>query len=338
MSMKKPVPVNIITGMLGAGKTTTIQFLLRHRPAGERWAVLVNEFGNIGIDGALLEGEGVVVREVPGGCICCTAAMTLKTTLTDMLRRIPMDRLLIEPTGLGHPAGVVDALRDDWLRDAISLKNIITIIEPEGFSDERLEKSLVYSNQLQLADVVLINKAETADEARLEQIEHWLEGLYPPKQAVLRGSQGALPLAWLEGEGHTEDSADKEHGHHHHHDASCSLERKGPFDSSFSSREEGGMLTLGWRFPAEVIFDRRRVEASVSSWMENLPQLKRIKAVLNCGRTTYGVNATSDTVTISPVAWRQDSRIEVIATLEGGLDETLIEQGFAAWVKVSKRS
>lgn len=98
------------------------------------------------------------------------------------------------------------------------------------------------------------------------------------------------------------------------------------------------MLTLGWRFPAEVIFDRRRVEASVSSWMENLPQLKRIKAVLNCGRTTYGVNATSDTVTISPVAWRQDSRIEVIATLEGGLDETLIEQGFAAWVKVSKRS
>jgi G3E family GTPase len=338
MPMKKPVPVNIITGMLGAGKTTTIQYLLRHRPAGERWAVLVNEFGNIGIDGALLDGEGVAVREVPGGCICCTAAMTLKTTLTDMLRRIPMDRLLIEPTGLGHPAGVVDALRDDWLREAICLKNIITVIEPAGFSDERLEKSLVYSDQLQLADVVLINKAETADEARLEQIEHWLEGLYPPKQSVLRASQGALPLAWLEGEGHTPSPEDEEHGHHHHHDESCSLEREGPLGSSFSSREEGGMLTLGWRFPPELVFDRVPVEASVRSWLEVLPQLRRIKAVLNCGRTSYGVNATVDSIAISPVAWRQDSRIEVIATLEGGLDETLIEQTFAAWVGEAKSS
>jgi G3E family GTPase len=337
MSMKKPVPVNIITGMLGAGKTTTIQYLLRHRPAGERWAVLVNEFGNIGIDGALLEGEGVAVREVPGGCICCTAAMTLKTTLTDMLRRISMDRLLIEPTGLGHPAGVVDALRDDWLRDAISLKNIITVVEPGGFSDERLEKSLVYRDQLQLADVVLINKAETADEARLKQIEHWFEGLYPAKQAVLRASQGALPLAWLDGGVHTLSPEEEEYGHHHHDDAFCSLERQGPFDSSFSRREEGGMLTLGWRFPPEVVFDRVRVEAGVRHWLDRLPQLRRIKAVLNCGRASYGVNATTDTIGISQVAWRQDSRIELIASLEHGLDETAIEQAFAEWVKLPRR-
>jgi G3E family GTPase len=336
--VKKPVPVNIITGMLGAGKTTTIQYLLRHRPVGEYWAVLVNEFGNIGIDGALLEGEGVAVREVPGGCICCTAAMTLKTTLTDMLRRIPMDRLLIEPTGLGHPAGVVDALRDEWLRDAISLKNIITVIEPAGFSDERLEKSLVYRDQLQLADVVLINKAETADEDRLEQIEHWLAGLYPPKQSIFRSSQGKLPLVLLDGEAVALAAEHGEHGHHHHHDESCSLEREGPLGSSFSSREEGGMQTLGWRFPPEVVFDRVRVEASVRSWFEKLPQLRRIKAVLNGGRVSYGVNATTDTVTISPVAWRQDSRIELIARLEDGLDEALIEQAFAAWVRETKSS
>jgi G3E family GTPase len=233
---------------------------------------------------------------------------------------------------------VVDALRDEWLRDAISLKNIITVIEPAGFSDERLEKSLVYRDQLQLADVVLINKAETADEDRLEHIEHWLAGLYPPKQSVFRSSQGKLPLVLLDGEAVASAAEHDEHGHHHHHDESCSLEREGPLGSSFSSREEGGMQTLGWRFPPEVVFDRVRVEASVRSWFEKLPQLRRIKAVLNGGRVSYGVNATTDTVTISPVAWRQDSRIELIARLEDGLDEALIEQAFAAWVRETKSS
>jgi G3E family GTPase len=318
-----PVPVNIITGMLGAGKTTTIQYLLSQLPPEERWAVLVNEFGNIGIDGALIEGQGVAVREVPGGCICCTAALTLRTTLTDMLRRIPMDRLLIEPTGIGHPAGIVDTLRDEWLRDAIRLENIITIVDPAGFGSDRLEKSPIYRDQLQIADVVLINKTDTVDEARLQEIEAWLNDLYPPKQQVLRTQDGQMPLDWLKGQ--SQSPIESGSVHEHLHGEACSLERPGPAGSLFSSREEAGIHTLGWRFPPELVFDRQRIERRVKDWMQ-LPHILRIKAVLNCGRSSYAVNATPQTCDISPVAWRQDSRVELLVASDGEMDEAQIEQ------------
>lgn len=309
--------------MLGAGKTTTVLHLLSQRPDNERWAVLVNEFGNIGIDGALIEGQGVAVREVPGGCICCTAAMTLRTTLTEMLRKIPMDRLLIEPTGIGHPAGIVDTLLDEWLRDSIRLENIITVVDPAGFDDERLEKSPIYHDQLQLADVVLINKTDTADEARLQEIEAWLGGLYPPKQQVLRTQKGQMPLSGLKGQRQTLIQVGSDY--EHLHGEACSRERPGPAGSLFSSREEAGIHTLGWRFPDQVVFDRKRIEGAVKDWMQQ-PGILRIKAVLNCGRSSYAVNATPDVLDISPVAWRQDSRMEWLVSTGDGIDVAQIER------------
>jgi len=109
------VPTNIVTGFLGVGKTTTILHLLKSKPAGERWAVLVNEFGEIGIDGSLIQGQhskemGVYIREVPGGCMCCTAGLPMQIALNQLLVSSRPDRLLIEPTGLGHPKEVLQTL------------------------------------------------------------------------------------------------------------------------------------------------------------------------------------------------------------------------------------
>ena len=86
------VPTNIITGFLGVGKTSAILHLLRHKPDDERWAVLVNEFGEIGVDGSLLQGRhaeatGVFVREVPGGCMCCTAGLPMQIALNQLDRK-----------------------------------------------------------------------------------------------------------------------------------------------------------------------------------------------------------------------------------------------------------
>ena len=100
--MVQRVATNIITGFLGAGKTTTILHLLKNKPKNENWAVLVNEFGEIGIDGALMVEHGAMIKEIPGGCMCCTAGVPMSVGINALLRTNP-DRLLIEPTGLGHP-------------------------------------------------------------------------------------------------------------------------------------------------------------------------------------------------------------------------------------------
>ena len=113
--MIQHVPTNVITGFLGVGKTTAIQHLLASKPAHERWAVLVNEFGEVGVDGALFgpeQGGEVFVREVPGGCMCCAAGLPMQVALNQLLAKARPHRLLIEPTGLGHPREVLETLSD----------------------------------------------------------------------------------------------------------------------------------------------------------------------------------------------------------------------------------
>lgn len=113
---------NLITGFLGSGKTTSILHLLAHKPADEKWAVLVNEFGEVGIDGALLAESGALLKEIPGGCMCCVNGLPMQVGLNALLRQGKPDRLLIEPTGLGHPKQILDmltaAIYEPWIDPA----------------------------------------------------------------------------------------------------------------------------------------------------------------------------------------------------------------------------
>ena len=113
---QRTIPTSIITGFLGVGKTTSILNLLSSKPANERWAVLVNEFGEIGIDGAIFKSSvqsdnNVFVQEVPGGCMCCASSLPMQVALSRLIRESKPHRLIIEPTGLGHPQEVLRALK-----------------------------------------------------------------------------------------------------------------------------------------------------------------------------------------------------------------------------------
>ena len=101
-AVAKKIPENVITGFLGVGKTTSILQLLANKPAEVKWAVLVNEFGEIGIDGAIIEDSGVAIKEVMGGCFCCTNGGSVENGLGMLLMTQRPDRVLIEPTSLGH--------------------------------------------------------------------------------------------------------------------------------------------------------------------------------------------------------------------------------------------
>jgi len=157
------VPTNIITGFLGVGKTSTIMHLLKSKPDHERWAILVNEFGEIGVDGSLFEGQRskdgkVFIREVPGGCMCCAAGLPMQIALNQLLARAKPDRLLIEPTGLGHPIEVLEVLRAKYYCTALAIKKIITLVDARNLADARYTEHSTFNQQIAIADVVVGNK------------------------------------------------------------------------------------------------------------------------------------------------------------------------------------
>src|SRR3954467_12792812 len=173
------IPTNLITGFLGVGKTTAVIDLLRRKPPGSGWAVLVNEYGEVGIDAALIEGsgpDGVTVREVGGGCVCCATAPYLPVALHFLLLDAKPDRLLIETTGLGHPAKLLDTLREKY-RGRLDLRATVGLIDPADFAKPEMRANPVFLDQIQLADVVVMNKLDTAAPELVAEFQKWAEGL-----------------------------------------------------------------------------------------------------------------------------------------------------------------
>ena len=108
------IPVNVFSGFLGTGKSTALRHLLAQKPKDERWAVLVNEYGEIGIDGVVLSeihnGDDLLVKELPGGCICCSSGFSFKLAILFLIRKRNPDRILIEPTGLATLNSIIDSI------------------------------------------------------------------------------------------------------------------------------------------------------------------------------------------------------------------------------------
>ncbi|MCK4710345.1 MAG: GTP-binding protein, partial [Gammaproteobacteria bacterium] len=185
------IDTNLIIGRLGSGKTCCIMHLLTNKPENENWAVIVNEFGQIGIDAALLEPEttdSLSITEIAGGCICCAAQSQLHVTMTKLIRQYRPDRILIEATGLGHPAGIIDLLRDEYLHKVININSIISVIDLSLFNlpnDIFAERSPIntenFKHQNQLADIVVLNKSDLASESAFENANKYLDTFYPEK-------------------------------------------------------------------------------------------------------------------------------------------------------------
>jgi G3E family GTPase len=161
------VPTNIITGALGVGQTTLIQALLAHKPKAERWAVLVNEFGEVGVDGALLSdpgNSGIFIREVPGGCMCCTSGLPMQIALNMLLARAKPHRLLIESTGLGHPKEVLQTLSGEHYQEALDIRATLTLVDVRKLTDKRWREHSTFQEQLQVADRIIATKCDLHDD------------------------------------------------------------------------------------------------------------------------------------------------------------------------------
>ena len=195
------VPTNVITGALGVGKTTFIERLLREKPDHERWAVLVNEFGEVGIDGGLLKDQnrqGVFIAQVPGGCMCCTAGLSMQIILNRLIARAKPHRLLIEPTGLGHPAEVLATLQAPHYRDIINVKATLTLIDARRVNDSLWLDNASYRQQMQVADAYICSKADLYTGIESKLLQEYVETQGLNKKPLLMEFDGEKVNALLE--------------------------------------------------------------------------------------------------------------------------------------------
>ena len=182
--MSDKVPVTVLTGYLGAGKTTLLNRILSE-PHGQKYAVIVNEFGEIGIDNDLVVGAEEEVFEMNNGCICCTVRGDLVRIIDGLMRRKgKFDAIIVETTGLADPAPVAQTFfMDENVGRKAKLDAVVTVADAKWLQD-RLKDAPEAKNQIAFADVILLNKADLVTPGELHEVEARIRGINPYAKAA----------------------------------------------------------------------------------------------------------------------------------------------------------
>jgi G3E family GTPase len=224
------IPVTVLTGYLGAGKTTLLNRILSENH-GKKYAVIVNEFGEIGIDNDLIIGADEEVFEMNNGCICCTVRGDLVRIMEGLMkRRGKFDAIIVETTGLADPAPVAQTFFvDEDVQKNARLDAVVTVADAKWLSD-RLKDAPEAKNQIAFADVIVINKTDLVSKGELSEVEARIRGINPYAK-LHRTERCAVALSDVLERGafdldrildiepdFLEPGDDHDHDHHHHHD------------------------------------------------------------------------------------------------------------------------
>jgi G3E family GTPase len=316
-SMLQNIPTHVIAGPLGAGKTSLIKQLLAQRPEDERWAVLINEFGQIGLDAALLtqDDDGIALGEVAGGCLCCVNGAPFQVGLGRLLRKAKPHRLFIEPSGLGHPAQLLKQLRQAPWQGVLTVQPCVLVLDAQALARGT---PLPPAQQETLTNVglLVLNKEEGLDAAQRQAIEARL-----PDCPRYWTHQAHLPLALLPGlDQHAGEAVDN--GHESPGLAHIPAIWSDPAVPICLSHAQDGGWSVGWRWHPSQQFDTQRVAA----WLADLAW-RRAKLVIHSRDGWVSANALDNcSLAWLPSEWRRDSRLELIfstpqdvAALQAGL-------------------
>jgi G3E family GTPase len=311
------IPVTVLTGYLGAGKTTLLNRILSE-PHGRRYAVVVNEFGEIGIDNDLVVNADEEVFEMNNGCICCTVRGDLIRIIGGLMKRKDFDGIIVETTGLADPAPVAQTFFvDDEVRERAALDGIVTVVDAKHIL-RRLEDSHEAEEQVAFADLILLNKTDLVDEATLAVVEARIRAMNPfavirrtercsvdPSDVLGRGAFDLARILEMEPTFLEEDA--------HEHDAavtSVSLVSEAPLDAD--------------RFQTWI----RRLTATQGA---DILRFKGILAFRGSDRreVIQGVHMLIDGDALTP--WKPgEPRTSRFVLIGRNLDRAALEAGFAA--------
>jgi cobalamin biosynthesis protein CobW len=337
------IPVTVISGFLGAGKTTLVRHLLQNNQ-GRRIAVLVNEFGEIGIDGDLLrscqicdesENPNDNIVELTNGCLCCTVQEEFYPTMQELLkRRDKIDCLLIETSGLALPKPLIQAFRWPTIRNSATVDGVVTVVdcyalatgkmvgdlealESQRQADPNLEHETpieeLFEDQLACADLVLLTKTDLVDSSTLDKIKTWLKHELQPGVKIVTVSQGEIdPNLLLGFNAAVEDNLDTRHSHHDH-------EAEHEHDENINSIE----LILDAAFDPQVLIEQLKQ-------LLQSQEIYRVKGFINVPNKSMrlvlqGVGNRFDTFYDRP--WKVDEPRQTCLVLIGqNLDRHMVEQ------------
>ncbi|MBF8724711.1 CobW family GTP-binding protein [Pseudomonas putida] len=312
--MLRNIPTHVIAGPLGAGKTTLIHHLLQQKPDHERWAVLVNEFGAVGLDAALLSTSqnAIAIAEVAGGCLCCVNGVPFQVGLGRLLRQCKPHRLFIEPSGLGHPLQLLDQLAQVPWHDVLTVQPLIVVATPASL---RIGKQLpnAQSAALEACETLVINKSEVVDKDFKLLINKEFSG-----KRLIWTTQGRLPLKCLPV--HQNEIVDSPTTDIEIVDSlpraplALWTNRREPICQVFQG-EDG--WSIGWRWhPAQRFYPQ-----AVDELLKTLTW-RRAKGVINTAQGRRSFNALEgELAPWQPSEWAADSRLELIFERPQPVDE-----------------
>lgn len=328
--MPQTLPVHLITGLLGSGKTTCLKHLIQQKPSNENWAILINEFGEVDIDASQLQSNhnthSLNIQTVSGGCICCTAQIGLVNTINQLLsdHTLNFDRIWIEPTGLGHPAKIIDAIQHTQFLRPLALQKIVCIVTPQQLTTERWKKSAVMRDLINLADIIILNKIDLSDRQSIANSHTILENCYPIKNQILHsqysrvalsellGDRSAKPFTLLSLKAQT-NTEEREHQRQTanqqmpyaskiHGTQTCYISQEANSNSST-------LLSMGWIWDNTLQFNRVKIKAFFT---QIAPYLIRAKGLIKTGKEWQLINWSEGELQFEDIAWRQDNRLECL--------------------------
>ncbi len=221
--------VDIVSGFLGAGKTTFIKKLIGEAIQGEQTVLIENEFGEIGIDGGFLKDSGVEIKEMNSGCICCSLAGDFATSLKEILTKFKPDRIIIEPSGVGKLSDVMKAVADVEEELEVEHNCAVTVVDVKKCKMYMKNFGEFFNNQIQFAGTIILSRADIADQKKIDEAVALIRNINPTATII------TTPITELTGEKLLEvlespvdlkkellDEMAHEHDHHHHdHDHDC---------------------------------------------------------------------------------------------------------------------